>query len=117
MVPADAGHRGDVERWLAVRENVVERQYPGGRGKPTKRTSRHSGATGEAGGVGCGALARVEHTADRQWLLCYRIVIHGKIDPLDPEHDVSRDRRSYPDELSVGPDSRLPLPTQLQIVS
>ena len=40
------------------------------------------------------ALGRMEHTADRQRLLRYGIVVHAMIDTLDPEHEVSRDRRS-----------------------
>ena len=46
------------------------------------------------------ALGRMEHTADRQRLLRYGIVVHAMIDSLDPEHEVSRDRRSYPHKLS-----------------
>ena len=45
-------------------------------------------------------LGRMEHTADRQRLLRYGIVVHAMIDALDPEHEVSRDRRSYPHKLS-----------------
>ena len=46
------------------------------------------------------AFDRMEHTADRQRLLRYGIVIHAMIDDLDPRHEVSRDRPSYPDKLS-----------------
>ena len=46
------------------------------------------------------ALGRMEHTADRQRLLRYGIVVHAMIDTLDPEYEVSRDRRSYPHKLS-----------------
>ena len=45
-------------------------------------------------------LGRMEHTADRQRLLRYGIVAHAVIDALDPDHEVSRDRRSYPHKLS-----------------
>ncbi|MDE0190503.1 MAG: hypothetical protein OXQ90_04035 [Gammaproteobacteria bacterium] len=46
------------------------------------------------------ALGRMEHTADRQRLLRYGIVVHALIDTLDPEHEVSKDRRSYAHKLS-----------------
>ena len=46
------------------------------------------------------AFGRMGHTADRQRLLRYGIVVHAMIDTLDPEHEVSRDRRSYPNKLS-----------------
>ena len=46
------------------------------------------------------ALGRMEHTADRQRLLRYGIVVHAMIDTLDPEHEVSKDRRSYAGKLS-----------------
>ncbi len=42
----------------------------------------------------------MEHTSDRQRLLRYGIVIHAMIDTLDPQHQVSRDRPSYPYKLS-----------------
>ena len=45
-------------------------------------------------------LDRMEHTSDRQRLLRYGIVIHAMIDTLDPHHQVSRDRPSYPHKLS-----------------
>ena len=45
-------------------------------------------------------ITRMEHTADRQRLLRYGIVVHAMIDTLDPDHKVSRNRRSYPDKLS-----------------
>ena len=45
-------------------------------------------------------LERMQHTADRQRLLRYGIVVHAMIDTLDPKHDVSKDRRAYPDKLS-----------------
>ena len=45
-------------------------------------------------------LERMQHTADRQRLLRYGIVVHAMIDTLDPEHDVSKDRRAYADKLS-----------------
>lgn len=45
-------------------------------------------------------LGRMEHTADRQRLLRYGIVVHAMIDTLDPEHEVSKDRRTYADKLS-----------------
>lgn len=46
------------------------------------------------------ALGRMVHTADRQRLLRYGIIVHAMIDTLDHEHEVSRDRRSYPHKLS-----------------
>lgn len=46
------------------------------------------------------AFRRMEHTAVRQRLLRYGIVVHAMIDTLDPGHDVSRNRRSYPNKLS-----------------
>ena len=45
-------------------------------------------------------LGRMEHTADRQRLLRYGIVVHAMIDTLDPEHEVSKNRRSYAHKLS-----------------
>ena len=42
----------------------------------------------------------MEHTADRQRLLRYGIVIHAMVDTLDPDHDITRDRPSYPHKLS-----------------
>ena len=46
------------------------------------------------------ALGRMEHTADRQRLLRYGIVVHAMIDTLDSKHDVSKDRRTYGHKLS-----------------
>ena len=45
-------------------------------------------------------LDRMEHSATRQQLLRYGVVIHAMIDTLDPNHEVSRDRPSYPHKLS-----------------
>lgn len=45
-------------------------------------------------------LGRMEHTANRQRLLRYGIVVHAMIDTLDPDHEVSRHRLSYPEKLS-----------------
>lgn len=45
-------------------------------------------------------FSRTRHTSDRQRLLRYGIVIHALIDSLDPEHQVTRDRPSYPNKLS-----------------
>ena len=45
-------------------------------------------------------LERMDHTADRQRLLRYGIVVHAMIDSLDSDHAVSRDRPSYPYKLS-----------------
>ena len=46
------------------------------------------------------ALGRMEHTADRQRVLRYGIVVHAMIDTLDPDHEVSKVRRSYANKLS-----------------
>ncbi|MDE0007027.1 MAG: hypothetical protein OXS50_01985 [Gammaproteobacteria bacterium] len=43
---------------------------------------------------------RIEHTANRQRVLRYGIVIHAMIDTLDQGHAVSRYRPSYPHKLS-----------------
>ena len=45
-------------------------------------------------------LQRMGHTSERQRLLTYGIVIHAMIDTLDPNHQVSRERVSYPTKLS-----------------
>ena len=45
-------------------------------------------------------LDRMEHTATRQQLLRYGIVIHAMVDKLDPNHEVTQDRPSYPYKLS-----------------
>jgi hypothetical protein len=45
-------------------------------------------------------LSRTRHTSERQRLLRYGIVIHAMIDTLDPDHEVTRDRPSYPNKLS-----------------
>ena len=45
-------------------------------------------------------LSRTRHTSERQRLLRYGIVIHAMIDSLDPDHQVTRDRPSYPNKLS-----------------
>lgn len=45
-------------------------------------------------------LSRTRHTSDRQRLLRYGIVLHAMIDSLDPGHQVTRDRPSYPNKLS-----------------
>ena len=46
------------------------------------------------------ALGRMEHTAHRQRVLRYGIVVHAMIDTLDPDHEVSKVRRSYANKLS-----------------
>lgn len=45
-------------------------------------------------------LSRTRHTSERQRLLQYGSVIHAMIDTLDPEHQVTRKRPSYPNKLS-----------------
>ena len=45
-------------------------------------------------------LSRTLHTSVRQRLLQYGIVIHAMIDTLDPDHQVTRSRPSYPNKLS-----------------
>ena len=45
-------------------------------------------------------LSRTRHTSERQKLLRYGIVIHAMIDSLDPDHQVTRLRPSYPNKLS-----------------
>ena len=45
-------------------------------------------------------LSRMRHTSERQRLLRYGIVIHAMIDTLDPEHQVTRLKPSYPNKLS-----------------
>ena len=45
-------------------------------------------------------LGRMDHTAERQRLLRYGIVVHAMVDSLDTSHSVSRDRPSYPYKLS-----------------
>ena len=45
-------------------------------------------------------LSRTRHTSERQRLLKYGVVIHAMIDTLDPEHQVTRSRPSYPMKLS-----------------
>ena len=45
-------------------------------------------------------LSRTRHTSERQRLLRYGIVIHAMIDTLDPDHEVTRVRPSYPNKLS-----------------
>ena len=45
-------------------------------------------------------LSRTQHTSERQRLLRYGIVIHAMIDTLDPEHQVTRLRPSYPEKLT-----------------
>ena len=45
-------------------------------------------------------VGRMDHTADRQRLLRYGIVVHAMVDTLDPAHKVSRSRQSYPHKLS-----------------
>lgn len=46
------------------------------------------------------ALSRMNHTSSRQRLLQYGVVVHAMIDTLDPKHEVTRDRPSYPNKLS-----------------
>jgi len=43
---------------------------------------------------------RTHHTADRQRLLQYGVVVHALIDTLDPTHAVTSDRPSYPNKLT-----------------
>ena len=45
-------------------------------------------------------LSRTRHISERQRLLKYGIVIHAMIDSLDPGHQVTRRRPSYPNKLS-----------------
>lgn len=45
-------------------------------------------------------LSRMRHTSERQKLLQYGIIVHALIDTLDPTHQVTRDRPSYPNKLS-----------------
>jgi hypothetical protein len=45
-------------------------------------------------------LSRTRHTADRQRLLQYGVVVHALIDTLDPKKLVTRERPSYPNKLS-----------------
>ncbi len=45
-------------------------------------------------------LSRTRHTSERQKLLRYGIVLHAMIDTLDPDHEVTRNRPSYPNKLS-----------------
>ena len=45
-------------------------------------------------------LMRMEHTAERQRLLTYGVIVHAMIDTLDPKHKVCRERTSYPSKLS-----------------
>jgi len=45
-------------------------------------------------------LSRTLHTADRQRLLQYGILVHVMIDTLDPLHTVTHERPSYPNKLT-----------------
>ena len=45
-------------------------------------------------------LSRTRHISERQRLLKYGIVIHAMMDTLDPRHQVTRRRPSYPNKLS-----------------
>lgn len=45
-------------------------------------------------------LSRTRHTSERQRLLQYGAVVHALIDTLDPTHQVTRLRPSYPNKLS-----------------
>ena len=45
-------------------------------------------------------LSRTLHTSVRQKLMQYGVIVHAMIDTLDPDHQVSRSRPSYPDRLS-----------------
>jgi hypothetical protein len=45
-------------------------------------------------------LCRAHHTSERQKLLQYGVVIHALIDTLDPHHEVTRERPSFPNKLS-----------------
>lgn len=45
-------------------------------------------------------LQRLEHTANRQTMLQYAVVVHALIDTLDPDHYVTGNRPSLPGKLS-----------------
>ncbi len=45
-------------------------------------------------------LERTLHTSERQHLLQYGTIVHAMIDTLDPNHQVTRERPSYPHKLS-----------------
>lgn len=45
-------------------------------------------------------LSRTQHTAQRQRILQYGAVVHAMIDSLDPKHQVTRERPSYPNKLT-----------------
>ena len=45
-------------------------------------------------------LSRTRHTSIRQRLLQYGVIVHAMIDTLDPAHQVTRNRPSYPNKLS-----------------
>lgn len=46
-------------------------------------------------------LGRMEHKHERQLLLTYGIIVHAMIDTLDPKHNVSKKRKSYPEKLTT----------------
>jgi hypothetical protein len=45
-------------------------------------------------------ISRVGHTYERQRILQYGTVVHALIDTLDPKHQVTRTRPSYPNKLT-----------------
>jgi len=45
-------------------------------------------------------LSRTAHTEERQRILQYGVVVHLLVDLLDPKHEVTRDRPSYPNKLT-----------------
>jgi len=45
-------------------------------------------------------LLTTQHTRIRQRVLLYGVVVHALIDTLDPRHNVTRERPSYPNKLS-----------------
>lgn len=45
-------------------------------------------------------ISRTVHTAERQRILRYGALVHAMIDTLDPDHEITRDRPSYPNKLS-----------------
>lgn len=47
-----------------------------------------------------GVLNRIQHTAVRQKVLKYGVIVHALIDTLDPHYRVSSEKPSYPERLS-----------------
>lgn len=45
-------------------------------------------------------LSRTAHTEERQRILQYGVVVQLLVDTLDPKHEVTRDRPSYPNKLT-----------------